>query len=91
MVELQNIDNAISGASQTMQAFLQIQDMNRVMKYAIMLDELNMEKMKLLGQDSIIEQVEEEQKRQEQEAMMMQQYEQEMAQQEAMMQQGAMR
>ena len=57
LIASENNDVAINAVMQSMQAFLQINDIERAKKYALMLDELNMEKMKLLGQDTIIEKV----------------------------------
>lgn len=62
MLEVDNIDKSIMTVTQSMQLFMQMQDQVRVKKYLEMLDSLNIEKLKLLGQDSIIEKAEEEEK-----------------------------
>lgn len=85
-IELQNIDNAIMSATQTAQLYMQMQDMERAAKYALMLDDLNTEKLKLLGQDSIIDDVEEMMEQQQQQRAMQEQ----MMQEQAIQQQGEM-
>jgi hypothetical protein len=52
---------------------MQVQDIARIQKYVGMLDSLTMEKIKLLGQDSIVEEAEEMEKQAQQQAMMQQQ------------------
>jgi hypothetical protein len=73
IVALQNIDNAIVGVQQTIPLLMQVQDIARIQKYVGMLDSLTMEKIKLLGQDSIVEEAEEMEKQAQQQAMMQQQ------------------
>lgn len=52
---IQNIDNAINSAMQSVKVFMSTQDIERAKKYTIMLDKLNEEKIKNLGLESVIE------------------------------------
>ncbi len=79
MLEVDNIDKSIATITQSLQLAMQIQDMKRVQKYMQMLDDMNMQKLKLLGQDSIIEKGEEAEE--EAEAQQMQQQAQMMPEQ----------
>lgn len=74
IVALQNIDNAIMGVQQSIPLMMQVQDMILIQKYIKILDSLTMEKLKLLGQDSIVEEVEEEERKmlEQKQQMMMQ-------------------
>jgi len=59
MMQIDSIDKSTATVLQSLQLYMQLQDTTRVQKYIQMLDDLNMEKLKLLGQDSIIERAEE--------------------------------
>jgi len=83
MMQIDSIDKATVTVTQSLQLFMQMQDMARVKKYITMLDSLNIEKLKLLGQDSIIESAEE---AEEQEEMMQQQQQAMMQPQQEVMQ-----
>ena len=79
MLEVDNIDKSIATITQSLQLAMQLQDRQRVQKYMRMLDDMNMQKLKLLGQDSIIEkgeEAEDEAEQQEQAQMMPQQTQQ---------------
>lgn len=84
ILALDNIDNAIATITQSLQMFMQVQDAKRVPLYLTMLDKMNMEKLKLLGQDSVIEEIEEQ--RDEQQKIMMQRQQQMQAQLDVMQQ-----
>ncbi|MGE4510074.1 MAG: hypothetical protein AB7D43_03125 [Sulfurimonadaceae bacterium] len=58
IIALENNDNAIATANTAIQTFMGLQDMERAQRYAIMLDALIEEKLKLLGQNSILDRVE---------------------------------
>jgi len=71
MMQIDSIDKSTATVMQSLQLFMQMQDMQRVQKYIQMLDDLNIEKLKLLGQDSVIEKAEEmEEQMQQQEEVM---------------------
>ncbi|MEA1917048.1 MAG: hypothetical protein U9N42_05910 [Campylobacterota bacterium] len=73
-IKINNLNDAITQTTQSVQLFMQLQD-ERAKKYLNMLDELQQEKLKLLGFNSIIESIEqqEQQEQEAQEEMMMQQ------------------
>lgn len=58
MLSLDNNDNAIGAVNMAIQTFMGLQDTQRVQKYSFMFDALVNEKLKLLNQDSVIEEVE---------------------------------
>lgn len=76
MLAMDNVENAIQGTIQSLQLFMQMQDMAMVGVYSKMLHDLNKEKLKLLGQDSILEDMEHEIEKQEQMQMMQMQQQQ---------------
>jgi len=63
LLALENLDNAIMSVTQTASMFMQMQH-PMTSKYMMILDELNMEKLKQLGQDSILEKIEEQNQQQ---------------------------
>jgi len=64
IIALENNDNAIATTNTAIQTFMGLQDMRRVQRYAIMLDTLIEEKLKLLGQNSVLDRVEAEEEKQ---------------------------
>ena len=80
IMQIDSIDKATATVIQSLQLFMQIQDQARTQKYIQMLDDLNIEKLKLLGQDSVIESAEEA----EEQSEMMQQQQMQLQQQEVM-------
>ena len=73
MLEIDNIDKSIMSITQLLQFAIQLQDNRRIEKYMQMFDDMNMQKLKLLGQDSIIEKSEEAEEQQQEEEKNMQQ------------------
>jgi hypothetical protein len=64
ILALENNDSAIATTNTAIQTFMGLQDMQRVQRYAIILDTLIEEKLKLLGQNSVLDRVEAEEEKQ---------------------------
>lgn len=56
-MQLNNIDNAIIAVQDSVTKFQELQDMERTTKYTNLLDKLNREKLKILGFDSLMEEI----------------------------------